>query len=98
MEKLLKEQECIPVGCVLWVAVAVSGGVSAQRGVCPGDVCPGVCVCLGTGDCLGRVSAWGVYTSPHCGQTDACENITFPQLDGNKKNAEETQLKWLHFL
>ena len=34
---------------------------------------------LPRGDVWG-VSAWGC-TPPPCGQTDACENITFPQLD-----------------
>ena len=50
---LKTEQGCIPVGCVLSTAVAVSGGV------CPGR-------CLPRGDCLPRaclpmvgVSAWG---------------------------------------
>ena len=51
------------------------GRVSAQGGVYPGGVSP-------VGRCLPRgVSAWqGVYTSSPCGQTDTCENITFPQL------------------
>ena len=82
-------QECIPVGCVLSTAVAISegsvrlgvsaqgvsaqggvcrgasvGGVS-QGGVCPGGVCPGEC--LPHHPPVNRIS-------------DACENITLPQL------------------
>ena len=38
-----------------------------RRGCLPGGVCPG------------GVFAKGVYASS-CGQTDTCENITFPQL------------------
>ena len=49
--------------------------VSAQEGVCLGIVCPvGVSAC---GGCL----PGGMYTSlPVDRMTDACENITFPQL------------------
>ena len=60
------------------------GGV-CPGGVCPGDVCPGG-VCPG-GVCPGvsarRVSApvhAGIHTRPVGRMTDACENITFPQL------------------
>ena len=68
------QQECIPVGCVPSSAVAIpSRGVSAS-GVSAWGRLP-----------MGMVSAWGeclprgMCTSPH-GQTDACENIIFPQL------------------
>ena len=74
-------QECIPVGCVPSAAVAVSGG----RGVCPEGgwgVCPG-----GGGVCPGGLSGWGGCLARGCTaslpverMTDACENITFPQL------------------
>ena len=45
------------------------GGVSARRGACLGGVC------LGIGCLPGEwgVSSQGVYTSPPCGQTDACQ-------------------------
>ena len=43
-------------------------GVRLEGGVCPGGVC------------LEGVSARGVYTTTPRGQTDTCENITFPQL------------------
>ena len=57
---------CLPTGCL-------PGGVSAGGGgVCLGGVCPGG-VCLG--GCLPREC-----TPPPRGQTDTCENITFPQL------------------
>ena len=36
---LLSKQECIPVGCVPSVVVAISGEGSAQGGVCLGGVC-----------------------------------------------------------
>ena len=72
----LEQQECIPVGCVLSAAVAISGkgGCLPGRGCLPGGggVCPGVCVCFG--GCLPR------ECTPLWGQTDTCENITFPQL------------------
>ena len=35
---------------------------------------------LGGGGVPIGVSAWGGVHLPHCGQTDTCENITFPQL------------------
>ena len=55
-KKNQQTQECIPVGRVPFVAVAVSGW---------------------GGGCLPR----GVYTFPPVDRmTDACENITFPQL------------------
>ena len=92
-------QECIPVGCVLSTAVAISGGVSAwgvsaQWGVCSGElsawgsvylgaVCAGGCLPTGMSarGCLPRGGVCpGGCTPPSCGQTDACENITFPQL------------------
>ena len=74
----IKEQECIPVGCVpsaavvvYWVGGCLPGGmfaqgVSAQRGVC-----------LGEGDCGGRgclkdsALLWTEFLR------HACENITF---------------------
>ena len=40
-------------------------------------VCLGKCLPGGV-SARGVVSAWEVYTP--CGQTDTCENITFPQL------------------
>ena len=64
-------------GCLLG-GVCLLGEVSACRGgVClPGGCLParGV-VCLG-GVCL----PGGVHLPPPRGQTDTCENITFPQL------------------
>ena len=63
---------CLPEGCL-------PGGVSACCGkhVCPeGLSAQGVClpgVCLPEGVLPGGVL-------PPCGQTDTCENITFPQL------------------
>ena len=69
------KQECIPVGCVLSAAVAVcwvGGG-----GVCRGSVCLGVSAWGGSAQ---GVSAWWGCTHPPRGQTDTCENITFPQL------------------
>ena len=56
----------------------------------PGGACPGGCVCLSGGGCLSRQGVclpggsvypsmqWGRHS--HCGQTDTCKNITFPQL------------------
>ena len=68
--------------CVLGGGVYPRGGVSAcqGRGVCPGGVCllGGVWLPRGVSACRGR-GGEGLYTSP-CGQTDTCENITFPQL------------------
>ena len=37
----MKQQECIPVGCVPSAALAILGGVSAQGGVCPRGCMPG---------------------------------------------------------
>ena len=65
-------QECIPVGCVPFAAVAAGRGgrcipictgqgVSAQGGVCPGGVSGGRGVCQGVGVCLG-----GVYPGGGC--------------------------------
>ena len=67
-------QECIPVRCVPFAAVAVSGGgegLCLERECLPmGNFCPGMCV-----------SGPGVYTSPTVNRmTDACENIAFPHL------------------
>ena len=65
-----EKQECIPVGCVLSAAVAVCLG-----GVCQEGICPSGCLPMG-----GRV-ARGVRLPPWTEfLTDACENITFPQL------------------
>ena len=67
-------------------------GVSVQVDVCPGGVCPGECLPGGSTQavvCPGGVSAKrGVYPGGSAqesvnlprGQTDPCENITFPQL------------------
>ena len=60
-------QECIPVGCV---AVRCSSRL--------GCVCVQVCVCMYV--CVQGVSGRGVYTPLVDRMTDACENITFPQL------------------
>ena len=89
------KQECIPVGCVPFAAVAVCWDV------CPGSVClgRGICplvgVCLGGGGCaggicMGCVCSGGVSAPVHAGiqtpllwtefLTHACENITFLQL------------------
>ena len=74
-----REQECIPVGCVPSAAVAVcpGWGVSAQGGRVSTQ---GGCLPRGHLPGLG-----GMYISPtHPSRTeyltDACENITFPQL------------------
>ena len=59
------KQEYIPVGYVPSAAVAVWGPVSAQ----------------GLSVCLGCVSAQGGrHLPPVDRMTDACENMTFPQL------------------
>ena len=75
------KQECIPVGCVPSAAVAISGGVSAW-----GCLPRGVSARWGV--CLGGLSAQRGVSQHELGQTplpmnritDACENITFPQL------------------
>ena len=67
-------QECIPVGCILSAVVTILGG----RCLPEGCVCLGVCVWLG-GVCLGGVYVGGVHSLMNR-MTDACENITFPQL------------------
>ena len=84
---LHNKQECIPVGCVLSAAVTVRGvpawGVPAW----------GRCTCLGGVPNGGGVPAWrgvpaqgGVskhalrLTPPVDRMTDACKNITLPQL------------------
>ena len=70
MTTLMNKQECIPVGCVPSTAVAVSGG-----GCLPGG---GGVVCLG--GCLPRRGVH-LHHPPTVGRmTDACGNITFPQL------------------
>ena len=66
------EQECIPVGCVPSAAGRLGGRVSVG-GCPPGGVCPGGC--LPGGVCLG-----GAHLPPVDRMSDACENITFPQL------------------
>ena len=66
---------CLPRGCVcLPGVVCPEGGCLSRRGVSAqnGGVCLG-CICL-----EGSLPR-GVYTTHH-GQTDTCENITFPQL------------------
>ena len=63
------EQECIPVGCISPASVAISGGVSAQGGVC---------VCLGC--VLPPIACWSTYPSPVNRMTHRSKNITFPQL------------------
>ena len=73
------KQECIPTGCVPSAAVAISwGGGLPGRGVsaCQKRVSARGCL-PDRGGCL---PCRGVYTSPPRGQTDAYENITFPQL------------------
>ena len=74
---------CSGGGEVVWPGGVWPGeGVSAWPGegvsAWPGGIWPG-----GGGVCHG-VSAQGVsargFTPPPCGQTDTCENITFPQL------------------
>ena len=91
--KISVRQESIPVGCVPSTAVAARGGRvlpkgCASRGVCvcfPGlGVCFPGCVCVSWGGGRGG----GVYPSMHWvdtpppenRMTDACENITLPQL------------------
>ena len=53
-------------GGFAWLSVC-PGGVSAQGGVLPGGVCPGGCLP-------------DPHPRPVDRMTDACENITFPQL------------------
>ena len=54
-----QEQECIPVGCVLSAAVAMSiKACTGQGGVCLGGVC------------LGGVSAHALRQTPPCEQND----------------------------
>ena len=63
-------------------------GVSGQGegGVWPGGrgcLARGLCVCLGgvwPGVSAQGGAKGGVHLFSSCGQTDACENITFPQL------------------
>ena len=83
------KQECIPVGCVLSAAVAVSrwggvpgpggGGCTWSQWGCTWS--GGVHLVPGGVPGPGGVSApRGVYLvrySPPCGQTHACKNITF---------------------
>ena len=70
---MYRQQECIPVGCVPSAAVAVSpGGVfaSVHAGIpTPGSSPPGP----GTP----HYQASPKSRHPSCGQTDACETITF---------------------
>ena len=87
---------CLPIGCLpggslpRWVS-ACQGVVSTQWGCLPREsACQGGlprrvsawevsaqgCVCLLGGVCLPA----GGCILPLCGQTDTCENITFPQL------------------
>ena len=80
---IISKQECIPVRCILSTAVAILGGLPMGVPAQEGDVFPGGGIWLGS-VCTGRYLPRGclprgVYTSP-CGQTDTCENITFPQL------------------
>ena len=64
----------------IWPGGCPPRGVSAYGGVCPGGVYP-------------RGGCWGC-TPPIGGQTDTCENITFPQL--LLRTVDKTSL--LHFL
>ena len=41
------EQECIPVGCILPVLVAISGLTGGRGCLCLGGVCPGECLPVG---------------------------------------------------
>ena len=59
----------VPGGCLLL------GGVCSQGG---GVSAPGGCLLWGVSALGGVVSQHGLrQTSPPCGQTDACKNITF---------------------
>ena len=79
------KQECIPVGCVLSAAVAVSDRV-VFRGVSRVYVCKKGCICV-QGDVWPRM-----YTSPPVNRiTDRCNIITFPHL------CLRTVIKYLDF-
>ena len=75
-------QVCIPVGCVPSAAVAIWGGRRVGVGVCP--VC--VCVCA-----MGQTPA----RPPVDRMTDACENVTFPQLLSDWSLILFTPTSWL---
>ena len=79
---------CLARGLCAWMGGPARGcqpmglsvqrmGVSTQGGICHGGgVCPGGGVCLG-----GSLPRGGVYQTPPVDRiTDACENITLPQL------------------
>ena len=88
------QTSCIPVGCVPpvrwpYLTACSPGGVCSRGGVCSGGVCcggvsgPGGCLVLG--GCLvpggGCVCSWGCVRYPPVNRiTDACKNITLPQL------------------
>ena len=71
------EQECIPVGCALSAALAVSEGVFDLAGV-------GGLSAPGGGRGMSILGGWvflgGVCQPPVDRVTDACENSTLPQL------------------
>ena len=66
-----KKQECIPIGCVPPVAVAVPGG-SPPGTPPPGRAHP-------PGGSTPREEAPSRRKHPPCGQTHACKHITLPQ-------------------
>ena len=76
---MINKQESIPVGCVPSAAVVAGGGGCASGGMLPLGVCFPVGV-LPRGDvcipaCTGKTAPTLVNR-----MTDACKNITFPQL------------------
>ena len=76
-----------PGGCLLWgvpaLGVSAPGGcllqgVCTQGGVCfQGVSAPGRCLLWGVSALGGGIPACTEQTSPRCGQTHACKNITF---------------------
>ena len=74
----LAKQECIPVGCVQSAVVAIREGGLSQHTLGRGCVSQHV---LGRGDVyMGGVCPGVCLPPPVVRMTDACENITFPQL------------------
>ena len=70
---LLQRGVCSRWGCLLWGGVCSGGCLLQVGGVCSREGC-----------LLRGVCSWGVCVSHHalrqtppCGQTDACQNITF---------------------